>query len=274
MKALFIFIGIFVAGLVHFLILKSGIVPAGKTESNYFSNRARLQHASAITEPEVTFVGSSITGRLPCQDDKSLMNLGFDGGSSLEGLRALKDGQFRCGKVCFIEVNRLISAFDASENVRISWLDQVSHVIPNLKSDNRPSSLMYRSLLQMRDRKQPLVASRDVVILPWEKPLAIIDQPESRNRAIKFQEISEIIRALADRTRVILVFYPVGYTSIDWPAGSPDDGKALAASLSLEFIDLHEMTFNPPLQFSDSTHLDEASAVYVRDCLIASLQEK
>lgn len=274
MNGIAIIVGCIVSASLHFFVIKLDVVPAGKTESNYFSNRARLQHASAQRSADVAFVGSSITGRLPCQDTNNLMNLGFDGDTSMQGLIAMKSGIFKKPSVCFVEVNRLISSAHSNEKIALTAIDKLAESVLNAKSDNRPSSLIYRALYHWKSESSCAANLGEPFLMKFEKPN--FDSYDSRQlkQLEKFRHIVKVIQSLSDKTRFILVFYPVGYHSIDWPAGSPDDGRLLASALQLEFLDLHHTKFDNPLRFSDSTHLDEQSARFVRDCLMRTINHE
>lgn len=64
-----------------------------KSESNFFSSIGRIQ-AGAQGKPEVMVLGSSITGRLPdrTQGFHGWANMGCDGGSAVDALRAMDAG--------------------------------------------------------------------------------------------------------------------------------------------------------------------------------------
>ncbi len=274
MNRIAIITGCVVSAFLHFIVIKLDVVSAGKTESNYFSNRARLQHASAQRSADVAFVGSSITGRLPCQETNNLMNLGFDGDSSMRGLIAMKSGIFKQPSVCFVEVNRLISSAHSNEKIALTAIDKLAESVPNVKSDNRPSSLIYRALYDWKRESSVDANLGEPFLIEFEKPRYQSYDSRQLKQLEKFRDVANVIQCLSDKTRFILVFFPVGYHSVDWPAGSPDDGRLLASALQLEFLDLHHTKLDNPLRFSDSTHLDEQSARFVRDCLLRTINHE
>ena len=123
-----------------------------KSESNFFSSIGRIQ-AGAQGKPEVMVLGSSITGRLPdrAQGFAGFANMGCDGGSAVDALRAMDAGILPTAPLLVIEANTLHMALDdrpteIGQAMRRPWF-QVGLSIPNLAAYARPAAFFYSKLL-------------------------------------------------------------------------------------------------------------------------------
>jgi hypothetical protein len=123
-----------------------------KNESNFFSSLGRIQ-AGATDEVKVAFLGSSLTGRLP---DRShgfggVANMGCDGGSAIDALRAIDRGILPSAPILVIEVNTIIRAIDPTPSVIAQAIErpwfQIGTEVPLLSAYARPSGYFYSILL-------------------------------------------------------------------------------------------------------------------------------
>lgn len=126
-----------------------------KSESNFFSSIGRIQ-AGAMGRPEIMVLGSSITGRLPdrAQGFTGVANMGCDGGSAVDALRAMDQGILPIAPWIVIEANTLHLALK-SEPTEISkamhgqWF-RAGMKFSCLSSYARPSAFFYSKLLAKR----------------------------------------------------------------------------------------------------------------------------
>jgi hypothetical protein len=123
-----------------------------KSESNYFSSLARLQ-SSAQGQVKIMLLGSSVTGRLPDQAAgfDGVANLGCDGDTAVDALRAMDDGILRSAPCLVIEANYLHRALDPGPSeiaaaMRTSWF-RTGMKWPLLGAGARPSAFLYSKLL-------------------------------------------------------------------------------------------------------------------------------
>jgi len=123
-----------------------------KSESNYFSSLGRIQ-AGGGGAPEMMFLGSSITGRLPdrAQGFPGTANMGCDGGSAVDALRAMDEGILPHAPRLVIEANTLHLALaeeptEISKAMRGPWFQAGLHV-PQLSAYARPAAFFYSKLL-------------------------------------------------------------------------------------------------------------------------------
>jgi hypothetical protein len=126
-----------------------------KSESNFFSSLGRIQ-AGAQGKPEVMVLGSSITGRLPdrAQGFAGWANMGCDGGSAVDALRAMDMGILPTAPWIVIEANSLQLALDGKpteigQAMQRPWF-KVGLAIPNLSAYARPAAFLYSKLLVKR----------------------------------------------------------------------------------------------------------------------------
>jgi hypothetical protein len=123
-----------------------------KSESNFFSSLGRIQ-AGARGRAEVMFLGSSITGRLPdrAQGVAGAANMGCDGGSAVDALRAMDEGILPSAARLVIECNTLQLALEekateVGQAMRRPWFG-VGLELPAFAAYARPSAFFYSKLL-------------------------------------------------------------------------------------------------------------------------------
>jgi hypothetical protein len=123
-----------------------------KSESNYFSSLGRIQ-AGAGGTPGAMLLGSSITGRLPdrAQGFGDFANMGCDGGSAVDALRAMDRNLLPMAPVLVIEGNTLLRALDPKPSevglaMEKRWF-QAGLRVPAISAYARPSAFFYSILL-------------------------------------------------------------------------------------------------------------------------------
>jgi len=126
-----------------------------KSESNFFSSIGRIQ-AGAVGKPEVMLLGSSLTGRLPDRANgfKGFANMGCDGGSAIDALKAMDSGILPVAPVVVIEANTLSKGLDPTPSqvgaaMGKPWF-RIGMRIPALSAYARPSAFAYSALLGRR----------------------------------------------------------------------------------------------------------------------------
>jgi hypothetical protein len=123
-----------------------------KSESNFFSSVARIQSGTRGT-PEVMFLGSSITGRLPdrTQGFEGVANLGCDGGSAADALRAMDRGLLPAAPLLMIEGNTIFLGIGGKETeiaqaMKSPWFAFGQRFEP-FSATARPAAFTYSKLL-------------------------------------------------------------------------------------------------------------------------------
>ena len=123
-----------------------------KSESNFFSSIGRIQ-AGARDTPEVMVLGSSITGRLPdrSQGFPGVANMGCDGGSAVDALRAIDKGILPTAPWLIIEANTLQLALvekptEIGQSMQQPWF-RLGMKISMVSAYARPSAFFYSILL-------------------------------------------------------------------------------------------------------------------------------
>lgn len=126
-----------------------------KSESNFFSSVGRIQ-AGAGDGVRLMVLGSSITGRLPdrAQGVEGTANMGCDGGSAVDALRAMDAGILPAAPQLVIEANTLHLALEQKPSeigsaMQRPWF-KAGLRIPNLAAYARPSAFFYSKLLERR----------------------------------------------------------------------------------------------------------------------------
>ena len=187
-----------------------------KSESNYFSSLGRIQ-AGVQGKPDLMFLGSSITGRLPdrAQGFAGTANMGCDGGSAVDALRAMDEGILPRAPRIVIEANTLHLALDGkpteiSKAMRGPWF-RVGLQVPNLSAYARPAAFFYSKLLARKiggfaqaDRTQNLGATSQPFL-----PSAVATVELTPSQAEVIEEISGILSRLqASGTSSSIVWLP------------------------------------------------------------------
>lgn len=126
-----------------------------KNESNFFSSLGRIQ-AGTVGKPEVMLLGSSITGRLPdrAQGFAGFANMGCDGGSAMDALRAMDKGILPVAPILVIEANTLPLALEpmpseVGQAMGRPWFE-IGKKVPAVSAYARPSAFFYSLLLARR----------------------------------------------------------------------------------------------------------------------------
>lgn len=126
-----------------------------KSESNFFSSLGRIQ-AGTVGKPEVMLLGSSITGRLPdrAQGFTGFANMGCDGGSAVDALRAMDSGILPLAPLLVVEANTLGRELDGRPSevagaIKGGWF-QVGMKVPAFSAYARPAAFFYSILLARR----------------------------------------------------------------------------------------------------------------------------
>ncbi len=126
-----------------------------KSESNFFSSLGRIQ-AGAQETPKVMVLGSSVTGRLPdrAQGFPGVANMGCDGGSAVDALRAMDESILPNAPNLIIEANTLQLALkevptEIGQAMRAPWF-KVGLRVSALSAYARPAAFFYSKLLTRR----------------------------------------------------------------------------------------------------------------------------
>jgi hypothetical protein len=237
--------------------------PSTKSESNYFSSIARIQE-SASAPAHVLLLGSSLTGRLPDRGDgfASVANLGCDGGSAVDTLRALDRGLIPAAPILVIEGNTLFKAqagqtSGVGEAMSKPWF-KAGLQFPAVAAGARPSGLAYTTI---RSRKFGRAEGPDGPSLPVQPSPSILTEPVSLNNDDQrelLKELAQITNRLTARGhRLLLIILPPGA-----PPDSPNQKipRAWAQMSAVPLIDLTEGLPPGSLSYTDGIHLAPASA--------------
>ncbi len=234
-----------------------------KSESNFFSSVARLQSGIRGT-PRVMLLGSSITGRLPDRNRgfEGVGNLGCDGGSAAEILRAMDNGIIPRAPELIVEGNTLYRALGAGETELAAALGKQwfrrGVAIPNLGAAARPSSVAYTLLME---RKMGSASAGSAPVIPTRtRPVLVAGAPAQVSPAgnVLLDELTGILaRLTAAGTKIIIVMLPPGAQ-----AGTPNRvlPEELARRSGLPFWDLAAAIPPDSVRFTDGVHMDPPSA--------------
>lgn len=234
-----------------------------KSESNFFSSVARLQSGIRGT-PEVLLLGSSITGRFPDRNRgvEGVGNLGCDGGSAVEILRAMDRGTVPRAARIIIEGNTLFRAIGAGETELAAALEKrwfrTGVELPNLSAAGRPSSMAYTLLMERK------LGSVDAALA---RPFAVATRPAvvggeapsfSKDEEVLLEELTGILKRLsAAGSRILIVILPPGATPGTPHLMLPEE---LSRRCGLPFWNLAAALPPDSIRLTDGVHMDPASA--------------
>ena len=236
-----------------------------KSESNFFSSLGRIQ-AGTVGKPEVMLLGSSITGRLPdrAQGFAGFANMGCDGGSAVDALRAMDAGILPAAPVLIIEANTLSRALDAMPSevgraMRRPWFG-VGMKVPALSAYARPSAFFYSLLLARKvgDYGDPksgdsLGVNSPIVRLK-SKDGARISPREAEMKA----EIVDIVNRLSARgCKVVFVWLPPRRAD---GSGIPEWIHAVIVESASLWWDLGQEADERLVTLTDAVHMSAPSA--------------
>jgi hypothetical protein len=235
-----------------------------KSESNFFSALGRIQ-AGTVGKPEVMLLGSSITGRLPDRANgfEGFANMGCDGGSAVDALRAMDRGILPVAPLIVIEANTLGrelngQASEVAAAMEGGWF-WVGKKVPAFSAYARPAAFFYSILLARRTGDYGDPASGEDLKVS-SSPMLLERNPAARmtpaEAALK-EELVAITRRLKERgCGVVFVWLP--------PARSegiiPDWIHALIAESGSLWWDLGNEADPSLVTLTDSVHMAAPSA--------------
>ena len=236
-----------------------------KSESNFFSSLGRIQ-AGAGGRAEVLVLGSSITGRLPdrAQGYAGVANMGCDGGSAVDVLRAMDMGILPSAPWLVIEANTLHLALDSKPTeiglaMQRPWF-RVGLKVPGLAAYARPAAFFYSRLLVRRIGEFVRLAPGDdlgVVSRP-----AVVTAPPAGKLTPRQLEVIGEIRGIIGRlkskgSRAIIVWLPPARSD---GAAPPDWILELARQGGMAWWDLGQNAAAGTVTLTDGVHMAAPSA--------------
>lgn len=249
---------------VQTLALRAVGGSAARSESNYFSSLGRLQ-AGARGIPGVMLLGSSITGRLPDrrQGFPGWANMGCDGGSAVDALRAMDAGILPTAPLLVIEANTLHMPLedgvqDLSGSLQGRWFKLGLHV-PNLAAYARPAAFAYSKLHALKLGQSSIANDEDLGVA--SRPQLVSTAPEM-NPTPEQERLIEEVRGMLDRlhdqgSRAVVVWLP--------PARKGGDGllvltREMARRCEVPYWDLGQEAAPGTVTLTDGVHMAPASA--------------
>lgn len=235
-----------------------------KSESNFFSSVGRIQ-AGTTGKVDAMMLGSSITGRLPdkAQGYAGWANMGCDGGSAVDALRAMDAGILPTAPLLVIEANTLHLALnpepsEIGQAMCKPWF-KVGMELPALSAYARPAAFFYSKLLEKRTGGYDLEASEDLGIT--SQPEIVPTQPEAALTTRQLELISEIRELLsrlkAKGSKTILVWLPPARRDNSPP---PPWILEMARQCSIPYWDLGQQAAPETVTLTDGVHMTASSA--------------
>ncbi|MBC7981245.1 MAG: hypothetical protein H7Y36_11845 [Armatimonadetes bacterium] len=257
---------------LQLLALKSVGGRTAKSESNFFSSLGRIQ-AGAQGTPEVMVLGSSITGRLP---DRSRgytgwANMGCDGGSAVDVLRAMDESSLPTAPHLVIEANTLQMALNAKTpeigtSIRRPWFRVGLH-LPCLAAYARPAAFFYSKLLAKR------IGDFDSHRLHEDlgvssKPELVTTPPASQFSAAQeslINEVTAILHGLQQKGTVATIVWlpPARGNGSEPPAWILE----LARRSGVRYWDLGQQANSDEIILTDGVHMAAPSAAKTMESL-------
>ncbi len=244
----------------------------GKSESNYFSTMSRFQTA-ASPPAKIALAGSSITGRLPGREagNRSIANLGSDGGSALDGMRLMAMGEIDTSQWLVIEANTLFVGAGFGDTLIIKgaqgpWFD-VGARQPLLGASARPSGMLYAQLL----RRPKVLTGEAFAVMPDK---IVPNDSDSFNQFTvaekkRFDDYVSTIEQLQQRgVKILIATYPASGRKERETILMKTTIAELAKRFPVICIDLEKQIPRQSLAFTDSVHLAPQSAAQVLSTIL------
>ena len=235
-----------------------------KSESNFFSSMGRIQ-AGAQGKPEVMVLGSSITGRLPdrAQGFGGWANMGCDGGSAVDALRAMDAGILPAAPLLVIEANTLHMSLDRTETkigqaMRKPWF-KVGLELPALSAYARPAAFFYSELLERRIGGFGLQAGEDLGVT--SQPVMVTKPPKAELTSRQLELITEL-RGILNRMKAkggsaVIVWMPPARGDNSPP---PPWILEMARQCGIPYWDLGQEAAEGTVTLTDGVHMAAPSA--------------
>ena len=246
-----------------------------KSESNYFSTIGRIQ-AACREEADVFMLGSSLTGRLPDRIDgfQGVANLGSDGGSALDTLRAIDQGVLPKSRLIVIEANTLPWAIgqkptEVQRSIGSLWFG-VGVKLPCLSACARPSAFFYSRLIQHRigDFNNYKNNSLNVTAIPY-LPEFNVSCVYSNDEKLLIDELSSIFGRMKKNTKFCLVWLPPHRKN---GGEIPCWISNMASKNDIPILDLGTHDSCKNVRLTDGAHMDANSASRAMNTILQSLR--
>lgn len=247
-----------------------------KSESNFFSSVGRIQ-AAAHGECELMVLGSSIAGRLPdrAQGFAGTANMGCDGGSAVDALRAMDEGILPTAPILIVEANTLGLALNAESTeiaaaMRRPWF-KVGLKVPALAAYSRPAAFFYSKLLARRTGSFKQAGDDDLGVS--SRPVMIAGSTgealTARQRQL-IQEVSGILgRLRAKGSEAKFVWLPPARANA---SAAPSWILELARQSAVPYWDLGQDVLPGTVILTDGVHMDSSSGARTMASLMKLLK--
>lgn len=236
-----------------------------KSESNYFSSLGRIQ-AGTRGDVQMMLLGSSITGRLPDKTNgfTGVANMGCDGGSAVDALRAMDRGQLPVAPILVIESNTLHRALDPVPSevgaaMKSPWF-QAGLRVPAISAYARPAGFAYSALLARKIGGFGLPdggPDLEVTTRPASLEPTTTSEVQGPEKAL-VPEIVDMVRRLQSKgCRTVFVWLPPGRED---DAKPPSWILQIARESGSEWWDLGNDTDKALIELTDGVHMSATSA--------------
>ncbi len=247
-----------------------------KSESNFFSSIGRIQ-AGAQDTPEVMVLGSSITGRLPdrSQGFPGVANMGCDGGSAVDALRAIDKEILPTAPWLIIEANTLQLALvekptEIGQAMQQPWF-RLGMKMPMVSAFARPSAFFYSKLLAQKIggfQDNSPATDLEVRSSPAQIEQLPTDGLAPRENALIKEVSSILLRLRARGCQSMIVWLPPGRRD-----GSPPAPwiLELARRSATAWWDLGQQAAPGTVVLTDGVHMATPSATRTMVSLMKAL---
>ncbi len=245
-----------------------------KSNSSYYSSQGRISAAAdAAGKGKITFLGSSITGRIHGAESgiSQYYNIGIDASSANEGIHYILAGIVPHTEYIAIEMNTLLSNLPFV-NKDISGSRQTEKLTDRLVVTNplyRTSTLLYSEL-----RHEKVNYTKQTTWPLLEKTPEPQDTP-AYQPSEKVTQTAALLKQLKKQTdsKIILVIYPVQGRKTS--PSSSRTARFLASSLAIPLLDLNErVPSSIPIQFSDNIHMKAEEAWKAANTIYSEAQKQ
>lgn len=245
-----------------------------KCESNFYSSIGRIQ-SGIQGQPKMMLLGSSLTGRLPDrrQGFDGVTNLGCDGGSAADVLRAMDTGRLPTAPCLIIEGNTFYRAVanpvsEIHQAIHSPWF-RAGTLLPQVSASARPSAFLYSMMLA---RKIGQAHGPDGQMLPNPaEPTTEIQKASLPTDAAAFiEEMQSILAHLQSRNvRMMLVILPPGADGESLNMRVP---RELSRVSGVPLLDLTKGLPAGSVRYTDGVHMDPASAAAALRTILNALE--
>lgn len=246
-----------------------------KSQSSFYSSLGRAQAAhSHEGEYDTTFLGSSITGRIPGVESgfKRWANLGVDASSAVEGIDLMLEGVTPTTPYVVIETDRLFNNIPpVSKNPKKDFGDSPLYCLPFFTPLYRASTLFWTEL---RHETFSVDVAKPYDLVPSSDRGRGKTELRPRSWSDSDERIMHAVARLQKEKGVMVCLVSFPNKQRETARWQLEKIRYMAATLGVPYYDLNaQIAKDEPIEFSDEVHMRCKYALRMAATIYKALHE-